>query len=273
MLIDQTSCIGCGNCVSDCLRGLIQLRDGKAAYQEGDCMECGHCVAICPVGAIAFPGRDLKEVRTYDPASFDVPAETLMNFMEFRRSVRKFNSQPLENGTIAQLIHAAQCAPSAVNARRYRFVVIREQIKSVTEKAMLRLRDMAIHMDESNAPQSALVYREKWLNLYRDYQETGYDGLFYNAPCLILTITSSEDVSALLDCGLVSANMELMANALGLGACYIGFFSRAVGMDQTLADMVGIKEHERLISTLALGYPDVRYHRTANRKPANVTFL
>ena len=64
-----------------------------------------------------------------------------------------------------------------------------------------------------------------------------------------------------------------LAAALGLGACYIGFFGMAAALDPSLLGRLGLEEGEGLVTTLALGYPDVKYYRTVGRKPLQLTVL
>ena len=55
--IDASKCIGCGQCVKDCVAFALRLEGEKATYRGG-CIECGHCYAVCPAGAIDMPGYD-----------------------------------------------------------------------------------------------------------------------------------------------------------------------------------------------------------------------
>jgi NAD-dependent dihydropyrimidine dehydrogenase PreA subunit len=57
--IDEALCNGCGNCVSGCHEGALQLIDGKARL-VGDslCDGLGACIGECPVGAIEFVQRE-----------------------------------------------------------------------------------------------------------------------------------------------------------------------------------------------------------------------
>jgi len=54
MIIDQETCIGCGECVFTCTVAAIRHGDDKAVIDRGLCVECGNCLRIadCPTGAL-----------------------------------------------------------------------------------------------------------------------------------------------------------------------------------------------------------------------------
>ena len=56
-VVDEETCIGCGNCVEVCPYGAIQLKDGGkmgqvAEVNPGLCKGCGTCPGACPSGSI-----------------------------------------------------------------------------------------------------------------------------------------------------------------------------------------------------------------------------
>jgi len=54
MIIDQETCIGCGECVFTCTVQAISLDEDKAEIDRERCVECGNCLRIaeCPTGAL-----------------------------------------------------------------------------------------------------------------------------------------------------------------------------------------------------------------------------
>lgn len=59
--IDEERCNGCGNCVTGCHEGALQLIDGKAVMvSELYCDGLGACIGDCPVNAIVLEEREAE---------------------------------------------------------------------------------------------------------------------------------------------------------------------------------------------------------------------
>jgi len=57
--IDQSLCNGCGECITTCAEGAIELKEGKArVVSDSFCDGLGACLAICPQGALTIEERD-----------------------------------------------------------------------------------------------------------------------------------------------------------------------------------------------------------------------
>jgi ferredoxin len=59
--INKELCDGCGNCVSACSEGALQIVDGKAKLIKEDfCDGFGDCIGECPTGALIIEERESK---------------------------------------------------------------------------------------------------------------------------------------------------------------------------------------------------------------------
>lgn len=57
--IDQQLCNGCGDCITACAEGAIELHDGKAVVvSDSFCDGLGACLAVCPQGALRIEERE-----------------------------------------------------------------------------------------------------------------------------------------------------------------------------------------------------------------------
>lgn len=60
--IDETKCTGCGNCVTGCAEGALQIVDGKAKLvKEQFCDGFGDCIGTCPTGALQIEEKEVPE--------------------------------------------------------------------------------------------------------------------------------------------------------------------------------------------------------------------
>jgi ferredoxin len=52
LTVEETSCLGCGDCIKVCEADAIILIGDKAVIDPSKCIQCGKCVKVCPYDAI-----------------------------------------------------------------------------------------------------------------------------------------------------------------------------------------------------------------------------
>jgi len=258
VIIDKEKCIGCGLCAADCIGHVISLETGKAELLRG-CFQCGHCVAICPAEAVSFGGEnyDMSDVEPVG-AGFGIDSNTMLHAIKTRRSVRHFKKECPDRAVLEKVLEAGRFSPTASNSQNVSYMVFTEKTDELAALLIEELRKL--EGDE----EAFYKLFEPPMSLDRvDFRDD--DFILKGAPAVILTISPHPVNAAIASC-----NMEMEAAALGLGALYVGYFTLMARRNQRLRDYLGLDAKDRVITCLALGWPDVEYRRTVPRRKANV---
>ncbi len=249
--VDTKLCIGCGLCQSDCPSGAIRLVDGMAVATQQNCIQCGHCQAICPQNAVSLSGfAEAPETITPD---MHLDAAALLGQLKARRSVRQFTQKEIAPELLAQIIEAGRYTPTGTNSQDVSYCVLQAHIPDYEVPSIRLFRRLKRVVD--------LVYGG-----LRNIEIDDHF-LFKNAKAVIV-IKSGDLVNG----ALAASSMELMAQSLGLGAFYSGFFTMIVRLSGKLKRRLGVRRGEKVVTTLVLGYRKVQYLRTAQREMPEVLF-
>lgn len=285
-VIDHEKCTLCGRCVTVCPQRVLTIEGDAIKTVEDECMLCSHCYTVCRFGAIQFDPEVLTGIsmksfpyteKVFPPGAFS-PSD-LVNFTRSRRSVRKFKGDPVGAVTLTDLITFAVTAPSGSNCQTWEFLAVngREKVWNLAleiRKFFIRLNRLAKNplVRYLSVPfiGTALVryYNEhiESVELGLKEAEEGKDILFHEAPALIIIHGKNEGSTPLEDAQYASYNITLLAHALGLGTCYIGYAVESINRSSSLKNYLGIPPANRIYAVLAVGYPDVKFDRLALRK-------
>ena len=275
--IDAEKCIGCGLCVGDCLLREISIVEEKAVPRNKTCYNCGHCIAICPVNAVSpLKEEEKADIVPMTGEECKVDTEAFLNLLRFRRTIRKYKADPVEKETLEKVLEAGRISPTGMNSQEIRYIVVQDKLADLTGMCLKSLSDAAdVIFNDSSSSKAMVAYGHMWKQMEKEYNEDGTDRLFYGAPALVVAAANTKynKLTPPIDAGIACANIEIIARTLGLGTCYIGFLKRAVGQNPEINDFLGLNEHEEVMTSFIIGYPDVKYFRTVSRKKDKITWL
>lgn len=255
----------------DCLRRSIDIENNKAAFKDRCCIECGHCYAVCPTHAIsmgntnAFP---VTEDYKFSAEELAVNPDKLLNLLRWRRSIRQFENKPVEKEKLEKLAEAARFAPTARNIQEIRYVFVSEKI----EEFRAILWDSFENAAENNLKKGIYVEDAKRYitnaGKYRNNPSLETDLLTFQCPAIVAVISRFDlGYFNYFDAALGCANIEHVAVSEGLGLLHCALGANGAD-DPRVREFLGLKDGEKLIFTLMLGYPSEKlsYKRTPPRR-------
>lgn len=266
--VDQEKCRRDGICVAECPGLIIEIKSKDAfptpvAGAEGRCIQCGHCVAVCPQGALSLASMPVGTCQPVREELLPGP-DQVEHFLRTRRSIRSYRDQAVERKLMEKLIDIAGCAPTASNRQSVKWLVIedKDEVKRLSGMVIDFMRQMvASHPDLAVSSRYDVVVKD-W--------EKGKDRICRNAPHVVLTYGSTALPSAQNDCTIALTYLELAAYALGLGACWGGYFRAAAATFPPLIQALGLPDGYQVYGAMLIGYPRYQYKRIPLRNKQSI---
>ena len=167
----------------------------------------------------------------------------LLELIKQRKSVRRFLDRPVEREKIMMCLEAARAAPSACNSQPWKFIVVDEPElkKGLCERAFRGI--YFINAFCKKAPVIVIVVSEKGRFLAR------IGGMFRGTRYY------------LIDIGIAGEHFVLQAEEMGLGTCWIGWFS-----ESAVKKALSIPKDKKIDVLIALGYYNKKKVKSAQKR-------
>lgn len=251
VMIDTSKCVGCGICAKICVAHNIEIENKKAKALSDDCIMCGQCSAVCPKKAISISGYSMDQIDKKE--DIRLKPDDVLNVIRFRRTIRRFKPNEIPKEVIRQVLEAGRLTHTAKNMQDVSFVVL--------DKEKNRMEQMAVRLFKKIKPLADLL-----TPMARNLQIDSHF-FFFKAP-IVIVILAKDRTNGIL----AAQNMEFVAEANGLGVLFSGFFTMAANASPKIKRALKVPKGKRVAMTLVLGYPDVKFLRSAQRKKLDVRY-
>jgi len=104
------------------------------------------------------------------------------------------------------------------------------------------------------------------------FWDEGYDRICRGAPHIIVVHADKTWHFSAEDCTLAISHLDLYAASIGLGACWAGYFYRAINMYPPLFGALGLPSNHLAYGAIMVGYPKFKYRLIPRRNPPKVTW-
>lgn len=181
----------------------------------------------------------------------------VMEAIQKRISVRKYQQDPVPNEVIQQLLEAARLAPSSCNVQPWRFVVVQDAaMRAKVARATVCQRAVSEAPITIGCCADLSAYKKEEKSRLQELlhlQAIGEDT--YQEASKILSRRDRLELRAFvtrawLDVGIAIEHIVLVAAALGLGTCWVQFFD-----PKEMAEVLGLPDDFIVIALLTVGYP------------------
>jgi F420 biosynthesis protein FbiB-like protein len=188
-----------------------------------------------------------------------------------RRSVRRYQSEPLPEAMLQRVLEAATWAPSAHNSQPWRFVVLTEQASR--EALATRMGDLLRAARTADGDDPGDIEGD----VSRSYSRIAGAAV---AVVVFLTMEDmdiypdarrarAEELMAVQGAAMATQNLLLAAHSEGLGACWM---CAPLFCQEEVGAALGVPGHWQAQALITLGYPASKGKPASRRPLQEVTF-
>lgn len=281
--IESNTCTKCSKCVKVCPAYILTQEKPKQPIglrNVQSCIACGHCVAACPTDSVVHSEFPKQKVHAVNRDILPSP-EQVMELIRSRRSNRAFLSTAVPQEYLAQIVNAANLAPTASNGQEVCFTLV------TNEDLLKQISDITIEVFKSTVKKASHPLVKPFVNLISPgakeaiphlnaviaKQKSGVDAILHDAKAVLFIHTPNTSNFGRQDSNLAYQNASLMAESLGVSQFYMGYVCISIDLDKKrkLAKLLNIEG--KIHAGMALAMSAFKFAKYTDREEIKLTIL
>jgi nitroreductase len=199
-----------------------------------------------------------------------ISAVQVEQLIKSRRSIRAYQDKPVPRDTLIHLIEVARYAPTGHNTQTVQWLVIDN--KEVLQRFTDIGNDWLRWRIKSKSGPFRFPNELEWFEVMLKRYEKGENEFLRDPPSLIVTHSQKDDHAATASSTIALAYLDLAANTLGLGCCWLGLFNMVASTYPPMIRALGLPEGHKPYGSMTVGYPKYKYQRIPTRKVPPITW-
>jgi len=276
IVVDQEKCTGCGLCARICHESCIREAEKIVTIDELLCSTCTQCIAICPQRALSWDG---VPPTSCDRAAIPSP-EQLVELFKERRSIRFFEKQTIGREILEAIVKYAVYSPTNNYSLRLIVVDSPDAIDLIDQTVLGYVRRVY-----------ALMYRPRpvyWMlkgilnkrgagdkvKVKIEHGLTSHGHSIHENTAAIVFVVGDARVPLSIDSAQYAlSNVMYFAQVRGIGSCLWGNGRIFLNGNRVVRRKLGLRKHERILGSLLLGYPSVKFSNKVEGKTMPLAFV
>lgn len=273
--IDLGKCTKCGLCEKSCGLKVVEMVNDVPKERSNMCNSCGHCVAICPLDAIKLKDCDMTNFISMQ--DHGITYEQYYNLVRNRKSIRNYLDKPLNQDHINKIMDSVRYIPTGANRQHLKYNIVTDpnkllQIKQSIAKKFIFLKKMA-KIFRPFVPKFEYLSLMRLVEHWNKYEEAGFKGkdpFLQGAPCVIIIYSNKQHMLTQWESGIACYNIISTAETLGIGNQLLGYLALTAKAFKSLRKPSMVPKKHKILAALLLGYSDIKYLKTVDRRELDV---
>jgi nitroreductase/NAD-dependent dihydropyrimidine dehydrogenase PreA subunit len=276
IIIDQTKCNRCRLCVQICHEHCIKIENNRLQIDYDFCSTCTQCIAICPKDALSW--------NSIEPAKYNkelLPGSNQLDeLLKERRTIRDFKPEKISKDLLEEIVNYAVYSPA--HSFDFKALIIdNEHVIDQIDRIIFKFSSRIHHFfyrpkffyrivrlftpDRVHEYLKAKPKLEAAINRGRNFK---------TVPPAIIMIIADKRIPLILESAQYALySVNLYAHIKGLGCRNLVGNQMFLNRSKSIRPILGLGKHEKIVGTMALGYPSVKFRNKVEGKKTDIHWI